>query len=362
MSRDRLLSDRHWSPEDHGSLQVTYRSALLRPALWVTCVVCPVLFERSWKLYCWISPLLVASASCSSASSMRRRASLPAARLASQSVAQGPTRRIRIRPTARPRTSAPMTTSAFLSDVPAPPTRLNPTDEGFVHLDRPGQTVPARPDHRTSKLVQPRPCGSIAAQAEDSLQSQRAGAVLLADDPPDSSEPGHQRRARILEERAGGHRRLVPAAPAHPEPPPGAPRLSSLTGGTHESVRPPKSREVVAARFLRGEEGLELLKRPRIVLPYPGLLPVGATGVKGIPPKDSIGLQIGGEDAIGLWPTGSGSIVPGNVHQKHERPLFQFGLLLLLPVGRRQLRRIPRRSDQPPTSDRRWPAARIPSV
>ena len=146
----------------------------------------------------------------------------------------------------------------LLSDVPAPPTRLNPTDEGFVHLDRPGQTVPARPDHRTSKLVQLRPCGSIAAQAEDSLQSQRAGAVLLADDPPDSSEPGHQRRARILEERAGGHRRLVPTAPAHPEPPPGAPRLSSLAGGTHESVRPPESREVVAARFLRGEEGLDL--------------------------------------------------------------------------------------------------------
>ena len=58
-------------------------------------------------------------------------------------------------------------------------TRLNPTDEGFVHLDRAGQTVPAKPDHRTSKLVQPRPCGSIAAQAEDSLQSRRAGAVLL---------------------------------------------------------------------------------------------------------------------------------------------------------------------------------------
>ena len=67
----------------------------------------------------------------------------------------------------------------LLSDVPAPPTRLNPTDEGFVHLDRAGQTVPAKPDHRTSKLVQPRPCGSIAAQAEDSLQSRRAGAVLL---------------------------------------------------------------------------------------------------------------------------------------------------------------------------------------
>ena len=55
-------------------------------------------------------------------------------------------------------TSAPMTTSAFF-----PTTRLNPTDKGF-------EPTPSRPDHRTSKLVQPRPCGSIAAQAEDSLR------------------------------------------------------------------------------------------------------------------------------------------------------------------------------------------------
>ena len=118
-------------------------------------------------------------------------------------------------------------------------TRLNPTDEGFVHLDRAGQMVPAR-WRRSSD-----------------------------DDSPDSSEPGHQRRARVLEDRAGGHRRLVPAAPAHPEPPPGAPRLGSLAGGTHESVGPPESREVVAARLLRGEAGFELLKRPRIVLHTP---------------------------------------------------------------------------------------------
>ena len=38
---------------------------------------------------------------------------------------------------------------------------------------------------------------------------------------------------------------------------------------------------------------------------------------------------------IGLWITGSGSIVPGNLYQKHERPLFWFRLRLLLlpPVG-----------------------------
>ena len=34
-------------------------------------------------------------------------------------------------------------------------------------------------------------------------------------------------------------------------------------------MRPPESREVVAARFLRGEEGLEFLKRPRIVIHTP---------------------------------------------------------------------------------------------
>ena len=166
----------------------------------------------------------------------------------------------------------------LLSDVPAPPTRLNPTDEGFVHLDRPGQTVPARPDHRTAKLVQPRPCGSIAAQAEDALP-QRAGAVLLADDPPDSSEPGHQRRARILEERAGGHRRLVPTARA------------PARCTTPEFPRRWDTRIRAATGVARGSRGT-LPPRRRGTAPeasedsppYPGLLPVGATGVKGIPP------------------------------------------------------------------------------
>ena len=53
---------------------------------------------------------------------------------------------------------------------------------------------------------------------------------------------------------------------------------------TEQEYKSRIERALVAARFLRGEEGLEPLKRPRIVLHTPVLLPVGATGVKGIPP------------------------------------------------------------------------------
>ena len=78
------------------------------------------------------------------------------------------TRCIRMRPMARPRTSAAMTTSAFFPRCRRPPP-VEPAHEGLVHLDLLRHPVPARPHHRASQLVQPRPRRAVAAQAEHAL-------------------------------------------------------------------------------------------------------------------------------------------------------------------------------------------------
>ena len=76
------------------------------------------------------------------------------------------------------------------------------------------QPLPPRTYHRPPQLVQPRPGRLVAAQPENALQTQRAGPVLLRGHVPDRPEPQPQRFARVLEDRAGGHRRLPPAAGA----------------------------------------------------------------------------------------------------------------------------------------------------
>ena len=104
----------------------------------------------------------------------------------------------------------------LLAEVPASAARLDPADDGLVHLDLRRHPVPTGPHHRAAELVQPRPGRAVAAQAEDALQAQGAGAVLLAHHPPDRPEPQRQRGPGALEDRPRHHRRLVPTGCAHP--------------------------------------------------------------------------------------------------------------------------------------------------
>ena len=79
------------------------------------------------------------------------------------------TRCIRMRPMARPRTLGRNDHQRLLPQVSAASARLEPAHEGLVHLDLLRHPVPARPHHRASQLVQPRPRRAVAAQAEHAL-------------------------------------------------------------------------------------------------------------------------------------------------------------------------------------------------
>src|SRR5690606_23917617 len=82
---------------------------------------------------------------------------------------------------------------------------------GLVDLHHAAEPLASRPHHRPPQLVQPSPSRLIAAEAEHALQPERARSVLLRSDVPHRAEPQPQRLTRVLEDRAGGHRRLPTA-------------------------------------------------------------------------------------------------------------------------------------------------------
>src|SRR5712692_3839179 len=157
----------------------------------------------------------------------------------------------------------------LLADVATPTTGLDAAHERFVHFHRAGQAVPAGAHHGAAQLVEPGPGGAVAAEPQDTLQAQRAGPGLLADHPPDRAEPQRQRRAGVLEDRSRRHGHLMPARRAHPEPASGRPRLRGAARRAREVPRPPKLRQVLAARLVGGEPPLQLHGRARVILHDP---------------------------------------------------------------------------------------------
>ena len=177
---------------------------------------------------------------------------------------------------ARPRTSAAMTTRAFLPRCRRPPPGSTPPTMVSSTSTSAETPIPAGPHHRAAELVQPRPGRAVTAQTEDALQAQGAGAVLLADHPPDRPKPERQRGTSALEDRARHHRRLVPTDRAHPESSPGGPRLGAIARGAHEAPPPTETRQVVAARLLGHEALFELLECARVLLHSPNHYRLGS--------------------------------------------------------------------------------------
>src|SRR5574341_762006 len=146
----------------------------------------------------------------------------------------------------------------FPADMTSTSAFLDTSDESLIHLHLAGQQVPARPDHRSTKLVEPGPCRLVAAEAEDVLKAEGAGAVLLGCHPPHGLEPEAQGATSAVEDSPGGHRDLTAAALAVHERPLGQPCPGGLAARAAESVRPPQLREVLPTSILRREPAVEL--------------------------------------------------------------------------------------------------------
>jgi len=137
--------------------------------------------------------------------------------------------------------------------------------ERFIDLDHPVEQVPSETNHRPAQLVQPRPRGLIAAQAEHALQTERADALLLVDHVPHRREPALKRRSRPGEDRAGGHRQTAqrrnPSDICHQSPP-----TVPQKRHTNPSRQRSRSRNRRARRVVR-EPAKQLMPVARVVTP-----------------------------------------------------------------------------------------------
>ena len=135
---------------------------------------------------------------------------------------------------------------------------LWPADPGVVDLDLAMQGLTAGIDHGAPQLVQEHPRGFVPAQPQLPLEQERRDAPLVGDHQIGRPAPHGQGRLRVVENRAGGQRHLVPAGHALPA----AVRRQSIaarvpTATTHEPVRPATRRQVVLTGFLGRELPVE---------------------------------------------------------------------------------------------------------
>ena len=154
------------------------------------------------------------------------------------------------------------------------------TDVGLIDLDTSAQPIPARPNHRPSQFVQPRPGGQVAAQTQHPLQPHRAGSILLTSHIPHGAEPQAQRLACVLKNRPRSDRGLVPAAATDQPPTSGGPGRASLAARADKTVRPTKLDEVIPTSLVRGESTLKFQQGLGVVFAHTGgKLPIVVGGV-----------------------------------------------------------------------------------
>ena len=168
------------------------------------------------------------------------------------------TRPRRIRPVPRPRTLCRDHDQRFPADVPTAPAFLDASHESLIHLHLAGQQVSAGPDHRSPELVEPRQCSLVAAESEDALKAEGAGAVLLGRHPPHRLKPQAQGTASAVKDGSRGHRGLTAAALAVHERSLGQPSVGGFAARAAESIWPPQLRQVLPTGVLRREPAVEL--------------------------------------------------------------------------------------------------------
>lgn len=166
----------------------------------------------------------------------------------------------------------------------------------LVDLNGSVKALPSGPHHRPSQFVQPTSSRLIAPQPEDLFQPKSTGPVLLARYPPHRSEPGGQRRSRILENCPRGDRGLATTGSALHQSP-DEPGFTVAALWTAESVGPSEQAEIFPTGIVGGKTLFEFGQRLGIVLHGPEHYILGLPESSGYPaisrsvPKSRIRLR-----------------------------------------------------------------------
>src|SRR5271167_3393580 len=116
--------------------------------------------------------------------------------------------------------------------------------------------------------MQPSPSCLVAAEAQNTLQTESADTVLLVDHIPHRHKPRPQRLAGVLKDRPRCHRRLPLATTALKQPAQRHPRLACpLATRADETVRPAQAPNIFMASRITAEPLINLLERPRVINP-----------------------------------------------------------------------------------------------
>lgn len=145
-----------------------------------------------------------------------------------------------------------------------PQTRLSAPDPGLVDLHFAPQRFARHIDHGPSKLVEHHPRRFVPCQPQLALEKECRDTTLIRRHQVRSPEPERQRRLRVMEDRPGRQRDLVPACRTLPaplfhhcvRPPVAAPR-------TQEAIRPATCRQILLTGFFTRELKLKLAQTRR---------------------------------------------------------------------------------------------------
>ena len=129
-------------------------------------------------------------------------------------------------------------------------------------------------------------CVRLPAQAQHSLQSQSAGAILLGCHPPHRAEPQPQRRMGVLKVCPGRHRRLIGTFGALPKHASQRPPAAMPTTRATETIRPSQTEKILSTGFLGRETSFEFSEIARIVLHRPAYYRLGLPESTGYPASE----------------------------------------------------------------------------
>ena len=157
----------------------------------------------------------------------------------------------------------------FFKCLSASYTFFKTTQISFINLYSSRQEISTRPDHGSSDLMEPSPCGFITSKAQNALKSECTCPVFLGNDPPNGPKPNGQRFAGTFKDGSGNYRCLVSTIGTLVQRFSNWPRFFSTATRTVESIWPAQTKQILKACIFIREASLKFIECARIVFHIP---------------------------------------------------------------------------------------------
>jgi hypothetical protein len=154
---------------------------------------------------------------------------------------------------AKPPQLSPFALNAMATAHLCPAPRLGlplPAQVKFIDLHMAGEPFAPSANRATSQLMQPPPSGLVASQPEQVLQVDGVAPGLASGEPPQGPNPVPKRLPIAVQDRAGGDRLVVFAAPADAQAPSAHPVAGMPAAVASKPLRPSHLKQILVAGLL----------------------------------------------------------------------------------------------------------------